>query len=646
MVLFSNVFNQSKIRRQIWPLRRRLSRIKKSFQNVLHVAGLFVQYKGGMLKAFWFTSKLIKAKKLAGVHHTSAVLKYAQWLRTNQTLTQLHRETMNNNIKKMLTTPLVSIVMPVYNPDIKWLEDAIKSIQSQVYPYWELCIADDCSTDGGVHALLEKYMNTDKRIKVDFRKENEHISAASNSALTLAQGEWVALMDQDDLLSQDALYWVIDAINTHPDSRLIYSDEDKIDENDDRFAPYFKCDWNLDLFYSQNMFSHLGVYHKPLLNEVGGFRQGFEGAQDYDLVLRCIEKISHAQIIHIPRVLYHWRAHSGSTALAVSVKPYVEQAVIRALTEHFQRQQIDALVELTECGNRIRYKLPSTPPRVSLIIPTRNNYKFIQRCIESIIEKTIYPNYDIIIVDNGSDDVAVLDYLNFLSTDPRIRILKDDGPFNHSRLNNAAVKIAKGEVLGLLNDDIEVISPDWLSEMVSHALQPKVGAVGAKLLYRNNTLQHAGTVLGMFGLVDHACKHLPRNHTGYFGRVALVSSFSAVTAACLIIKKSLFEVVGGFDEDNLPTDFNDVDFCLRVRALGFRNVYTPFAELYHFESATRGYDKTLNTPAGKYMQAQWGEVLNADPSYSPHLSLLYGDFSLAPQTRVAPVSPMEEGVIE
>jgi len=551
---------------------------------------------------------------------------------------------MHANVENMRTRPLISIVMPVYNPNLAWLEEAIQSLQSQVYTYWELCIADDCSTDSQVRAFLEQLMDSDKRINVIFRKENGHISAASNSALTLVQGEWVALMDQDDILPKDALYWIVEAINTQPSVRLIYSDEDKIDENGDRFAPYFKCDWNLDFFYSQNMFSHLGVYHKPLLDEVGGFRVGFEGAQDYDLVLRCIEKISHEQIIHIPRVLYHRRAHSGSTAQTPSAKPYVDLAVFQALTEYFQRQGIDALVERTEYGNRIRYHLPERLPLVSLIIPTRNNLKLIQGCVESIINKTIYSNYEIIIVDNGSDDVEVLAYLASLSTDSRIRILRDDRPFNHSQLNNAAVNIAKGEILGLLNDDVDVISPDWLSEMVAHALQPGVGAVGAKLLYANNTLQHAGVVLGIHGLVDHVCKYFPRHYAGDFGRLGVVSSFSAVTAACLVIKKSVFQAVGGFDEKNLPTDFNDVDFCLRVRALGYRNIYTPFAELYHYESATRGYARTVETEAAKYIQEKWGDFVKADPGYSPHLSLIYGDFTLAPQSRVAPVSLMDSTV--
>jgi glycosyltransferase involved in cell wall biosynthesis len=516
------------------------------------------------------------------------------------------------------------------------LEGAIRSVQAQLYPNWELCIADDASTDKAIHSILEHYSIEDSRIKVVFRKENGHISAASNSALELVTGEWTALLDHDDLLSEQALFWVAEAINRNPEVQLIYSDEDKIDTVNRRFDPYFKCNWNLDLFYSHNMFSHLGVYRTDLLNDVGGFRLGMEGSQDYDLVLRCIERIRPNQIHHIPRVLYHWRMHAGSTAQSVETKPYAMLAGESSLNEHFQRRKIDAKVELIGHGYRVRYSLPAIPPLVSLIIPTRDKLQLIQACVESIITKTTYPNYEILIIDNGSVDIATLEYFNSLKADSRIRVVRDDQPFNYSALNNAASKLTHGEILGLINNDIEVISPEWLSEMVGIALQPGIGSVGARLWYPDLTLQHGGVILGLGAsrVAGHAHHQLPKRHYGYFGRASLTNSFSAVSAACLVIQKAIYEEIGGMNEVDLPVSFNDVDFCLRLHEKGYRNVWTPYAELYHYESASRGHENTPEKQARfnqevQYMKQRWGDILLRDPCYSPNLTLDHADFSLA-----------------
>ena len=464
----------------------------------------------------------------------------------------------------------------------------------------------------------------------------------------LATGEWVALLDHDDLLSEHALFWVADAINRDPAARLIYSDEDKIDGAGRRFAPYFKCDWNVDLFYSHNLFSHLGVYRANLLGEIGGFRQGFEGSQDYDLALRCIERIAPKQIHHISRVLYHWRMHAKSAAQSADNKPYAMLAGERALNDHFQRQTVNAVSKLIGHGYRVRYALPDILPLVSLIIPTRNGLHLVRRCVESILKKTTYHNYEILIVDNGSEDPATLQYFKELQSESRVRVLRNDRFFNYSALVNTAVKLARGELVGLINNDIEVISPDWLSEMVSHALRPHVGAVGAKLLYLNETLQHAGVVLGL-GLArvgGHPYYTLPRSHNGYFGRASLIQSFSAVTGACLVIRKEIFEAVGGFSE-KLRVAFNDIDFCLRVRESGYRNIWTPYAELYHHESATRGLENTGEKKARfskevEYMKQRWGGLLLNDPAYSPNLSLLpKEDFRLAWPPRIDLLPPRQ-----
>lgn len=564
---------------------------------------------------------------------------YAEWIRRYDTLTGEGRDQMREGLDRMMKQPLISVVMPTYNPKPDWLIEAIESVRKQIYPHWELCIADDASTDQAVRPILERYAKEDPRIKVVFREQNGHISAASNSALELVTGEWVALLDHDDLLAEQALFWVADAINCNPDVRLIYSDEDKLDEVGKRCDPYFKCDWNADLFYSHNLITHLGVYRSDLLNAIGGFKVGLEGAQDYDLALRCIEYIEPKQIHHIPRVLYHWRVHAESTAQSADAKPYAMLAGERALNEHFQRQKINASAELIGHGFRVHYDLPNNQPMVSLIIPTRNGLKLIRQCVESILKKTTYTNYEILIVDNGSDDPATLQYFKELESEARVRVLRDDRPFNYSALNNAAVKVARGELIGLINNDIEVISPEWLSEMVSIALQPKVGAVGAKLWYPNNTLQHGGVVLGIGGFAGHSHKHLPHRQYGYVGRASLIQSFSAVTAACLIIRKTIYEEVGGLNETDLQVAFNDVDFCLRVGEAGYRNVWTPEAELYHHESATRGYEDTPEKQArfakeGLYMKQRWSVLLLNDPAYSPNLTLDYEDFSLAWPPRV------------
>lgn len=571
---------------------------------------------------------------------SAEVVPYPGWVRDFDTLTAEMRGRMAVGANRFDRKPLVSVVMPVYNPNPSWLEMAIASVSAQSYPHWELCIADDASTDSAIRPMLERYALEDQRIKVMFREQNGHISAASNSALTLAQGEWIALLDHDDVLAEHALFWVVDAINRHPDCRMMYSDEDKIDEAGVRSDPYFKCSWNPDLFYSQNMFSHLGVCQANLVREVGGFRVGLEGSQDYDLALRCIERIGPEQVHHIPRLLYHWRIHADSTAHSSEAKPYAMVAGERALNDHLVRQGINAKAESLGYGYRVRYALPAVLPLVSLIIPTRNGLKLLRQCVESIVAKTTYAHFEIIIVDNGSDEPATLRYLDELAATPRIRVLRDERPFNYSALNNAAVRQARGEVVGLINNDIEVISPDWLSEMVSHALRPEVGAVGARLWYGDDTLQHAGVVLGIHGVAGHVHRYLRRNHVGYCGRASLIQSFSAVTGACLVVRKSIYEAVGGLNEVELQVACNDVDFCLRVREAGYRNIWTPYAELYHHESSSRGFDDTpekvdRSAKEVAYMQQRWGEALLNDPAYSPNLSLDNENFSLAWPPRVA-----------
>lgn len=568
---------------------------------------------------------------------------YTEWVRRYDTLDAMQRARISERIAGLANPPLISVLMPCFNPNPEWFREAIESVRSQLYPHWELCIADDASTDPAIRPILEDYIQRDARIRVAFRTENGHISASSNSALELVTGKFVALLDHDDLLPEHALFWVADAIAWHPEAGVIYSDEDKIDEFGTRFEPYFKCDWNPDLFLSQNMISHLGVYRTELMRAIGGFRQGFEGSQDHDLALRCIEKLTPEQIIHIPRVLYHWRVHASSTAQSPDAKPYAILAGQKAIEEHLARKGVNARVEIgSQPGYRVHYALPDAPPMVSIIIPTRNGLELLRQCVDSILSKTDYVNFEILIIDNGSDDQATLEYLQNLSANPKIRVLRDERPFNYSALNNSAVEQAKGELICLLNNDIEVISREWLGEMASIALQPSVGAVGACLWYPDNTLQHGGVILGIGGVAGHSHKFLIRGQFGYFGRAIMIQSLSAVTAACLVIRKSTYQSLGGLDEKNLQIAFNDVDFCLRLLEAGYRNVWTPFAELYHHESASRGTEDTeekKNRFANEvnFMKKHHAKFLHNDPAYSPNLTLEIDDFSYAWPPRAHPI---------
>ena len=556
---------------------------------------------------------------------------------------------------KFISRPVISVLMPVYNTPERWLRRAIESVREQSYPHWELCLADDASTQTHVRPLLEDYARQDSRIKVTFREKNGHISAASNSALETATGEFVALLDHDDELTPNALFEVAALLEAKPDTDFIYSDEDKIDEDGRRHEPYFKPEFLPDLFHSQNYTSHLTVYRTAVMRAAGGFRVGYEGSQDWDLALRVSDRVDHARIRHIHKILYHWRAIPGSTALMVSEKSYPLEAARRALTDHFAR--LGQAVELSPVPGdhwRVKYPLPANPPLVSLIIPTRNGLRFLQRCVDSILEKTTYPNFEVIVVDNGSDEPATLAYLKSLAegTHPLLapdrvpagtrrtaRVLSYAAPFNYSAINNYAVKLADGELIGLLNNDLEVITPGWLDEMAAQALRPAIGCVGAMLYYPNDTIQHAGAVIGLGGVAGHAFRDFPRGTDGKFNRARLVQNYSAVTAACLVMRKAIYGQVGGLDENDLAVAFNDIDFCLKVRAAGYRNLWTPFAELYHHESATRGTDDTPEKEDRfrrevETMMLRWGPELAFDPAYNSNLTLELTDFSLAAPPRV------------
>lgn len=533
--------------------------------------------------------------------------------------------------------PLISIVVPTYNTDAELLRSCIDSVLAQSYANWQLCIADDASPQPQVGACLQEYQARDSRIEVVLRQSNGHISAASNSALSLAKGEYVALLDHDDTLAPHALQRVVEAIAQNPGAQLLYSDEDKIDECGERFDPHFKAGWNPDLLLSQNYICHLTILKAALVRQVGGFRLGVEGSQDHDLLLRCMPYLEADTVVHIPEILYHWRAVSGSTALQGDAKNYATSAGLQAIGDYLDSQGLAARAEPGAAPNtyRVRWAIPEPTPLVSLLVPTRDGFDILKPCVEAILSHTDYPNFELLILDNQSRCEATLEFLQQVSaTDTRVSIHRWDHPFNYSAINNFGAGLAKGEIIGLVNNDIEPINSDWLTEMVGQALRPEVGCVGAKLYYPNDTIQHGGVILGIGGVAGHSHKYFSRNEYGYFSRLHLVQNLSAVTAACLLLRKSLFEEVGGLDEENLAVAFNDVDLCLKVREAGYRNLWTPYAELYHHESVSRGADNTMAKRKraqreAEYMRRRWGDLLDNDPAYNPNLTLVHEDFSLA-----------------
>lgn len=527
--------------------------------------------------------------------------------------------------------PLISVVMPVYNIKKEWLHKAVQSVKNQIYPHWELCIADDSSTNKETIDYLKGLQ--DKQIKIKFLKKNQGISGASNEALSLAQGEYIALLDNDDELTENALYEVAKAINEHqPD--FIYSDEDKITLEGTLVEPYFKPDYSPDTILSNNYICHLGVYRKSIVAEIGGFRKDFEGSQDHDLLLRFLEKSE--KVYHVPKILYHWRKIPGSTADTFNSKSYAWEAGRKALQEAMQRRSIKAQAEYGPHPGtyRIRREILNQP-LVSIIIPFKDKPELLRKCLDSILDKSTYQNFEIIGISNNSTNLETDRLMQrYESLDRRIKFKEYNIPFNFSAINNYASTIATGEHLILLNNDIEIISPGWIEALLEHSQRPEIGAVGAKLYFPNDTIQHAGVIIGIGGIAAHSHKYFPRESNGYYSRPSITGNVSAVTAACLMVKKGIYEEVGGLEEKYLKIAFNDVDFCLRVMEKGYLNIYTPYCEAYHHESVSRGYEDTPKKQARfaaetRYMKKQHAEIFRkGDPYYNPNLTLNSEDFSV------------------
>lgn len=558
---------------------------------------------------------------------------YGLWLRYHA-LTEPDKENLKENSKKLALKPVFSILVPVYNVDERWLRSCLDSVLDQIYPYWELCIADDASTDHRVHKVLKEYAGKDARIKVVYRENNGHISAASNSALELATGDYIGLLDHDDVLAADALLENALLINQHPDADMIYSDEDKIGEDGVRHSPFFKPDWSPDNLLGQMYTCHFGVYRTNIVHQVGGFRLGYEGSQDHDLALRVTEITD--KIYHIPKILYHWRTIPESTAASTSTKSYAVIAGEKAIRDALNRRGEEGWVQALENypGHYLVHFPAKGQPLVSILIPTRDMAGLLGKCLNTIFSKTTYTNYEVLVIDNGSVKAETKQlFTKWQQLEPeRFKVLYLDIPFNYSRLNNEAVKHAKGELIVLLNNDVEIITPNWLEEMAGQAMRPSIGAVGAKLLYSDQTIQHTGVTLGIGGVGDHGHRGYGAEEPGYFGRLLIVADYAAVTGACLMVKRELFNQVDGMEE-KLSVAFNDVDFCLKLLDKGYYNVVLPQVKLYHFESKSRGYDNTPEKMSRlmseiEYMKKQWGSLLERDPFYNPNLTLEREDYGL------------------
>ena len=549
---------------------------------------------------------------------------YAAWIARFDRLTAAERARIRAEIAGWEAPPLISVLMPVHDPDPRVLEAAIRSVRGQLYPTWELCIADDASTDPRIPRLIARHAAEEPRIRTVRRPENGHIARATNDALGLAGGAYAAFLDHDDLLSENALFEVARAVRADPELALIYSDEDKVDRRGRRFEPHFKSGYDRELLWAQNYVNHLCVVRTDALRRLGGLRPGFEGSQDHDLLLRLTEGLDASRVRHIPKVLYHWRAAAGSGTFSDRALARAEEARLRALTEIAARKGARA-ERGPEGFNRLVRPLPAPPPLVSVVIPTRDRAELLGVVLDGLFARTDYPALEVIVVDNGSTEPATRDLFARHAGDPRLRVLPAPGPFNFSELSNRGAAAARGTILLFLNNDIEVLEPGWLTELVAIASDPEIGAVGAKLLYPDGTIQHGGIVLGIGGIAGHSHLGLPGSAPGYFARMVLSQEVSAVTGACLAMRAAVFSEVGGFDAAHLAVAFNDVDLCLKIRAAGYRIVWTPHARLVHHESKSRGAEDTPEKRArfeaeSRVMRERWEPVLRADPYYNPNLS--------------------------
>ena len=531
----------------------------------------------------------------------------------------------------------ISVLVPLYNTPEKFLREMIDSVVTQTYKNWELCLADgsdDKHTDVG--RICQEYIEKDSRIKYQKIEKNLGISGNTNVCFSMATGNFIGLFDHDDVMHPSLLFECVKTV-CEKDADYVYTDEATFTSPnlDDLIVLHFKPDYSPDNLRANNYICHFSMFDADLLKKTGLFRPEYDGSQDHDMILRLTEEAKH--ICHIPKILYYWRSHPNSVAADIGAKTYAIDAAKRAVHDHMRDYYgIEVEVESTRAFPtifQIKYPIDGEP-LISIVIPNKDHVEDLRRCITSIEKKSTWKNYEIIVVENNSVEQSIRDYYKELESDPKVKIVTYEGEFNYSRINNVGVKETKGEYLLFLNNDTEVISPDWMEQLLMYAQRKDVGAVGAKLYYADNTIQHAGVVIGLGAhrSAGHTHYKMPREHLGYMGRLCYAQDVTAVTGACLMVKKSIYEEVDGLDE-SFTISLNDVDLCLKIREKGYLNIFTPFAELYHYESKTRGMEEGEKLRRYErecaHFRDKWKEQLDAgDPYYNPNFSLDYSDFTL------------------
>lgn len=562
----------------------RIKNVVSKIRYCLRVYGLKKTMKKIISKIY---AKIFRKEQLQ--HIMQEREKYQKWIENNEP-NEVELEKQKKTEFKIM--PKFSIVVPMYNTPVRFFKELVECLKAQTYSNWELCLADGSPRKNDE---LKDIINSDNRIKYHFINENKGISGNTNEALKLVTGEYILLVDHDDLLPSFCLYELAKTINNNPDVEFIYTDEDKIEgEKDQRCDPHFKPDFAIDTLRANNYITHLSVFKKELMDKLGGFRDKYNGAQDYDIIIRATENTKN--IIHIPKIMYHWRVHSNSTAMVADAKPYAYEAGIKVIEDHLERQNLKAKV--THGGDipgvyKIDYEIKGNP-KVSIIIPNKDSVRLLKKCINSILKLTTYKNYEIVIVENNSTNPKTFKYYQEIKNMSKIRIVKyKEKGFNYSKIINFGVRNCKdSEYVVQLNSDTKLLTPDWLEKFIGYAQREDVGAVGARLYYSDQSIQHAGIGVGICDLAANLLTNLPKNIHAYFGRECLTQNLSAVTGACLFSKRDIYEKVGYMDEENFAVAFNDVDFCLKIRQAGYLIVYNPYVEFIHYESKTRGYEDT------------------------------------------------------
>ena len=557
---------------------------------------------------------------------------YQIWINKNEPNEEELEKQKNT---KFEINPKISIIIPMYNTPEKFFEELIDGLIEQTYSNWELCLADGSPEK---NEKLEKIYKKDKRIKYKFIGKNKGISGNTNAALELATGDFIALLDHDDLLPKFSLYEIVKCINKNPDVDFIYTDEDKFEElGGKRYDPYFKSDFAPDTLRANNFICHFSIFKKELMKELGGFRSEFDGAQDYDIILRMSEKAK--KIIHIPKILYHWRVHALSTAKSGgTAKPYAYEAGIKAVQAHIDRIGLKGeVVSGNTLGTyKVNYEIKGNP-KVSIIIPNKDYVSTLKVCLKSIAKLTTYENYEVIVVENNSEEQKTFDYYDEINGKDKVKVVKyPEKGFNYSKIINYGVANSDGEYIIQLNNDTELITPNWIEEMLGFAQREDVGAVGAELFYPDKSIQHAGIIIGIGGVAGHVFRNIPHGMHGYFSKDAMIQNMSAVTAACIMAPRKMYEAVGNMDE-KFEVAFNDVDFCLKIREQGKLIVYNPYVQFIHYESKSRGFEDTLEKQKRfkgevERFQKKWKKILkDGDPYYNINLRLDNDQCAIKPE---------------